>query len=44
MSLPLPTGWRQLAQRFRGGLVIIRAPLSDARLRELLALAGAPLS
>jgi hypothetical protein len=44
MTLPLPDGWRQLAQRFRGGWVIIRAPLSDQRLRQLLALAGAPPS
>jgi hypothetical protein len=41
ITVPLPTGWRQLAQPFRGGWVIIRAPLPEARLRELLELAGA---
>jgi hypothetical protein len=41
ITVPLPTGWRQLAQPFRGGWVIIRAPLPDARLRELLERAGA---
>jgi hypothetical protein len=41
MAVPLPEGWRQLGQRFRGGWVVIRGPLSEARLRQLLELAGA---
>jgi hypothetical protein len=41
LQSPLPDGWRQLARPFRGGWVLIRAPLPEARLLRMLEELGA---